>query len=92
VSRSRGSISGRRALSKQALSERNVRQHRDPCGTRSAVRAEFAAPRNLSASLHGSAGVLLYDRDFPAGASRYEFMLRYGTTVSYRLNDRRTFP
>jgi hypothetical protein len=41
----------------------------------------------VSASLDGSAGVLLYNRDFPAGASRYEFMLRIGPTLSYRLND-----
>jgi hypothetical protein len=53
-----------------------------------AVQTELARGGNLSASLHGSAGVLLYDRDFPWGASRYEFMLRYGPTLSYRLNDR----
>jgi hypothetical protein len=41
----------------------------------------------VSLSLDGSAGVLLYDRDFPAGASRYEFMFRFGPTFSYRLND-----
>ena len=54
-----------------------------------AIRTEFARSGNVSASLDGSAGVLLYDRDFPgAGASRYEFMFRYGPTLSYRLNDR----
>jgi hypothetical protein len=53
-----------------------------------AIRAELAHGRNFSASLTGSAGVLFYNRDFPAGASRYEFMIRYGPTVSYRLNDR----
>ncbi len=54
-----------------------------------AIRTEFAYSGNVSASLDGSAGVLLYDRDFPgAGASRYEFMFRYGPTLSYRLNDR----
>jgi hypothetical protein len=53
-----------------------------------AIRAEFAHSGNVSASLDGSAGVLLYDRDFPAAASRYEFMFRYGPTLSYRLNDR----
>ena len=53
-----------------------------------AVQAELGRGRNLSTSLYGSAGVLLYDRDFPAGASRYDFMLRYGPTLSYRLNDR----
>jgi lipid A 3-O-deacylase len=52
-----------------------------------AVRAELARGRNLSASLIGSVGVLLYDRDFPAGASRYEFMIRYGPTLSYSLSD-----
>ena len=55
-----------------------------------AIRAEFAHSGNVSASLDGSAGVLLYDRDFPAGASRYDFMFRYGPTLSYRLNDRQT--
>src|SRR5205807_3193106 len=54
-----------------------------------AIRTEFAHSGNVSASLDGSAGVLLYDRDFPAGASRYAFMFRYGPTLSYRLNDRR---
>jgi len=54
-----------------------------------AIRTEFAHSGNVSASLDGSAGVLLYDRDFPgAGASRYDFMFRYGPTLSYRLNDR----
>ncbi len=40
------------------------------------------------ASLDGSAGILVYDGDFPAGASRYAFMFRYGPTLSYRLNDK----
>ncbi len=56
-----------------------------------AIRAELGHSGNVSASLDGSAGVLLYDRDFPAGASRYAFMFRYGPTLSYRLNDRQTF-
>src|SRR5439155_15485445 len=58
-------------------------------GTVLAIRTEFARSGNVSASLYGSAGVLLYDRDFPAGASRYAFMFRYGPTLSYRLNDNR---
>jgi hypothetical protein len=53
-----------------------------------AIRTEIGRSGNVSASLEASAGVLLYDRDFPAGASRYEFMFRYGPTLSYRLNDR----
>jgi len=89
VSRSRGSIT-RQTGSFQAgtLKNETYASTATGAGPVLAVRAEFARRGNLSASLHGSAGVLLYDRDFPAGASRYEFMLRYGTTVSYRLNDR----
>src|SRR5205814_1276635 len=52
-----------------------------------AARVELGRSGNVAASVEGSAGVLLYDRDFPAGASRYEFMFRIGPTLSYRLNE-----
>ena len=55
-----------------------------------AARAEFLRREHLSAAVDGSAGVLLYDRDFPAGGSRYEFMWRIGPALSYRMNDRDT--
>ena len=89
VSRSRGSIT-RQTGSSQAgtLRDETYGSTATGAGPVLAVQTELARGGNLSASLHGSAGVLLYDRDFPWGASRYEFMLRYGPTLSYRLNDR----
>ena len=89
VSRARGSIT-RQTGSFQAgtLKDEKYESTATGAGPVLAIRAELARSGNLSASLHGSAGVLLYDRDFPWGASRYEFMLRYGSTLSYRLNDR----
>ncbi|TMH82681.1 MAG: acyloxyacyl hydrolase [Betaproteobacteria bacterium] len=89
VSHSRGSIT-RQTGSFQAGTLRDEAYDSTATGAGPvlAVLAELGRRGNLSASLHGSAGVLLYDRDFPAGASRYDFMLRYGPTFSYRLNDR----
>ncbi len=89
VSHSRGSIT-RRTGSSQAgtLKDETYASEATGAGPVLAVRAELARGANLSASLIGSVGVLLYDRDFPAGASRYDFMIRYGSTFSYRLNDR----
>ena len=89
VSRARGTIT-RWTGSSQAgtLKEETFDSAATGAGPVLAVRVEFARGGNLSASLDGSAGVLLYDRDFPPGASRYEFMFRYGPTLSYRLNDR----
>ena len=89
VSHSRGTIT-RRTGSFQAgtLMDETLDSTATGAGPVLAIRAEFARSGNVSASLDGSAGVLLYDRDFPARASRYEFMFRYGPTLSYRLNDR----
>ena len=89
VSHARGTIT-RQTGSFQAgtLKEETYASTATGAGPVLAIQTELARSGNLSASLHGSAGVLLYDRDFPGGASRYEFMLRYGPTVSYRLNDR----
>ncbi len=89
VSRTRGTISYRTGSSEAGtLKDEIFDSTATGAGPVLATRAEFAHSGNVSASLDGSAGVLLYDRDFPAGASRYEFMLRYGPTLSYRLNDR----
>src|SRR5438445_1621005 len=89
VSRSRGTITRRTGSSVAGtLKDETFDSAATGAGPVLAIRAEFAHSGNVSASLDGSAGVLLYDRDFPAGASRYEFMFRYGPTLSYRLNDR----
>ena len=90
VSHSRGAIT-RRTGSLQAgtLMDETLDSTATGAGPVLAIRAEFEHSGNVWASLDGSAGVLLYDRDFPAGASRYAFMFRYGPTLSYRLNDRR---
>ena len=89
VSRARGTISYRTGSSQAGtLKDSTSDSTATGAGPLLATRAELARNGNLSVSLDGSAGVLLYDRDFPAGASRYEFMLRYGPTLSYRLNDR----
>jgi Lipid A 3-O-deacylase (PagL) len=89
VSHSRGTIT-RRTGSFEAgtLMDENLDSAATGAGPVLAIRAEFAHSGNVSASLDGSAGILLYDRDFPAGASRYDFMFRYGPTLSYTLNDR----
>jgi len=89
VSRSRGNLT-RRTGSFEAgtLSDEPFDSGATGAGPVLAIRTEFARSGNVSASLDGSAGVLLYDRDFPAGAARYDFMFRYGPTLSYRLNDR----
>ena len=89
VSHSRGTIT-RQTGSFEAGTLKNEKYDSTATGAGPvlAVQAELGRGRNLSTSLHGSAGVLLYDRDFPAGASRYDFMLRYGLTFSYGLNDR----
>ena len=89
VSRSRGTIMRRTGSSAAGtLKDETFDSAATGAGPVLAIRAEFAHSGNVSASLDGSAGVLLYDRDFPAGASRYAFMFRYGPTLSYRLNDR----
>jgi hypothetical protein len=90
VSHSRGGIT-RRTGSFQAgtLMDETLDSTATGAGPVLAIRTEFAQGGNVWASLDGSAGVLLYDGDFPAGASRYAFMFRYGPTLSYRLNDRR---
>jgi hypothetical protein len=91
VSRARGTISYRTgSLEAGTLKDETFDSAATGAGPVLAIRAEFAHSGNVSASLDGSAGVLLYHRDFPAGASRYEFMFRYGPTLSYRLNDRQT--
>jgi len=89
VSRARGTISFRTGSFEEGTL-RNVTFDSTATGAGPVVatRVEFARSGNVSASMDGSAGVLLYDRDFPAGASRYEFMLRIGPSLSYRLNDR----
>jgi len=89
LSRARGNISFRTgSAGAGTLKDEAFDSAATGAGPVLAIRTEFARSRNVSASLDGSAGVLLYDRDFPAGASRYEFMFRYGPTLSYRLNDR----
>src|SRR6267378_2112578 len=91
VSRSRGNLTRRTGSSEAGtLRDEPFDSAATGAGPVLAIRAEFAHGGNVWASLDGSAGVLLYDRDFPAGASRYEFMFRYGPTLSYRLNDRQT--
>jgi len=92
VSRSRGNLT-RRTGSFEAgtLRDEPFDSAATGAGPVLAIRSEFARSRNVSASVDGSAGVLLYDRDFPAGASRYDFMFRYGPTLSYRLNDRQVW-
>ena len=89
VSRARGTISYRTgSFEAGTLRDESFDSNASGAGPVLAARVELARSGNVSASLDGSAGVLLYDRDFPAGASRYEFMFRYGPTLSYRLNDR----
>ena len=91
VSRSRGTLARRTgSFAAGTLEDETFDSAATGAGPVLAIRAEFAHSGNVSASLDGSAGVLLYDRDFPAGASRYAFMFRYGPTLSYRLNDRQT--
>ena len=88
VSRARGTISYRTGSSEAGtLKDKTYDSAATGAGPLLAIRAELARNGNLSVSLDGSAGVLLYDRDFPSGASRYEFMFRYGPTLSYKLND-----
>ena len=90
VSRSRGNLTRRTGSSEAGtLRDEPFDSAATGAGPVLAIRAEFAHGGNVWASLDGSAGVLLYDRDFPTGASRYAFMFRYGPTLSYRLNDRR---
>jgi lipid A 3-O-deacylase len=89
VSRARGTISYRTGSSEAGtLRDESFESTATGAGPVLAARVELARSGNVSASVQGSAGALLYDRDFPAGASRYEFMLRIGPTLSYRLNDR----
>jgi hypothetical protein len=89
LSRALGTISFRTGSSEAGTLTREIfDSNATGAGPVLATRVEFARSGNVSASLDGSAGVLLYDRNFPAGASRYEFMLRIGPTLSYRLNDR----
>jgi lipid A 3-O-deacylase len=92
VSRSRGNLT-RRTGSFEAgtLRDEPFDSAATGAGPVLAIRSEFARSGNVSASVDGSVGVLLYDRDFPAGASRYDFMFRYGPTLSYRLNDRQVW-
>ena len=88
VSRARGNITRRTgSFEDGTLQDETVDSAATGAGPVLAIRAEVGRSGNVSVSLDGSAGVLLYDRDFPAGASRYEFMFRYGPTLSYRLND-----
>ncbi len=92
VSRSRGTLARQTGSSLAGtLKDETFDSAATGAGPVLAIRAELGHSGNVSASLDGSAGVLLYDRDFPAGASRYAFMFRYGPTLSYRLNDRQTF-
>ena len=87
VSRARGTISYRTgSFEAGTLKNETFDSNAIGAGPVLAARVEFARSGNVSASVDGSAGVLLYDRDFPAGASRYEFMFRYGPTLSYTLN------
>ena len=87
VSRSRGTITRQTgSFVAGTLEDETFDSAATGAGPVLAIRTEFARSGNVSASLDGSAGVLLYDRDFPAGASRYEFMFRYGPTLSYTLN------
>jgi len=89
VSHSRGTITWRTgSFQAGTRMDENFDSTATGAGPVLAIRAEFAHSGNVSASLDGSAGILLYDRDFPAGASRYDFMFRYGPTLSYKLNDR----
>jgi hypothetical protein len=89
VSRPRGNISLRTGSSDAGtLKDETFDSTATGAGPVLAARVELARSGNVSAWVDGSAGVLLYDRNFPAGASRYEFMLRIGPTLSYRLNDR----
>ena len=91
VSRSRGTLARRTgSFVAGTLEDETFDSAATGAGPVLAIRTELGHSGNVSASLDGSAGVLLYDRDFPAGASRYEFMFRYGPTLSYRLNDRQT--
>ena len=87
VSRARGTISYRTgSLEAGTLIDKSYDSTASGAGPVLAARVGLARSGNVSASVDGSAGVLLYDRDFPAGASRYEFMFRYGPTLSYTLN------
>ena len=89
VSRARGNIIQRTgSLLAGTLKDETFVGAATGAGPVLAARVEFARSENVSVSLDGSAGVLLYDRDFPAGASRYDFMLRIGPSLSYRLSDR----
>ncbi len=89
VSRSRGTITLRTgSVQAGTRKDENFDSTATGAGPVLAIRAELARSGNLSVSLDGSAGILVYERDFPAGASRYEFMFRYGVTFTYRLNDR----
>ena len=90
LSRARGNISFKTGSAEAGtLKDEVFHSAATGAGPVLAIRTEFARSGNVSGSLDGSAGILLYDRNFPgAGASRYEFMFRYGPTLSYRLNDR----
>jgi len=88
ASRARGTISLRTGSSEAGtLRTETFESTATGAGPVLAAQVELARSGKVSASLDGSAGVLLYNRDFPAGASRYEFMLRIGPTLSYRLSD-----
>ena len=88
LSRARGTISYRTgSFEAGTLKDETFDSTASGAGPVLAARVELGRSGSVSASVEGSAGVLLYDRDFPARASRYEFMLRIGPTLSYRLNE-----
>lgn len=59
-------------------------------GAGPAMRVRFAAWRNdwLAFWLQAQGAVLLYDREFPYGGDRYNFMWRVGPALEFRLGER----
>ena len=91
VSRARGTITQiTGSLQAGTLGNTTLDSAATGAGPVLAARAEFSRRKNFTASVDGSLSVLLYDRDFPAGGSRYEFMWRIRPVLSYRLNDGQT--
>jgi len=43
--------------------------------------------QNFSFHLNGSGSFVFYNKDFPAGGDRYNFMWRAGPVIEYKLND-----
>jgi hypothetical protein len=50
------------------------------------ARTDLFRFKDVTLSVDGHAGILAYDRDFPAGGARYNFMWRIGPTMSYQID------